>query len=93
MGEKGNPLATMSDIPDYIASLSAAYTVYKDTQARKEDRAEREAERAQIAEMEAEHTEHDETSAPAVSPTVEAPPAPLPPPGPGPAAPPPPPAP
>jgi hypothetical protein len=76
MGEKGNPLATMTDIPDYIASLSAAYTVYKDTQARKEDRAERETERAQIAGLEADHEERDQAAG------VDTPPPPLPPPPP-----------
>jgi len=81
MGEKGNPLASMTDIPDYIASLSAAYTVYQESQARKEDRAERETERAereveraQIASMEAER----ETTA---APPPPAPPPPAAPPG------------
>jgi hypothetical protein len=80
VGEKGNPLATMTDIPDYIASLSAAYTVYKESQSRKEDRAERETERAQIATMEAEH--ESESVPPAAASEPDAPPAPPPPPPP-----------
>jgi hypothetical protein len=80
MGEKGNPLASMTDIPDYIASLSAAYTVYQESQARKEDRAEREVERAGLAAMEAEHTAAGDhpvaPEPPDAPPTPPAPPAP-----------------
>jgi cation transport regulator ChaB len=71
MGEKGNPLASMTDIPDYIASLSAAYTVYKDSQQRKEDRAEREVERAQIAQMESGHEEAETRESPMAPPPPE----------------------